>query len=63
MIAGSVISCGLYLVLIPMTFCKTNANRPAFRLLLFLVMVLQFAVATILTVYITNNYQDYLSIL
>ena len=46
-----------------MTFCKIDVNRPVFRLLLFLAMVLQFAVATILTVYIKNNYQSYQDVL
>ena len=54
-VAGSGLSCLLYFCLIPMSLSNFTVARTPFRILLLFAIMLQFAVATILSVYLRNT--------
>ena len=54
-IVASSLSCIFYFILIPMSFNQASIMKTGFRMLLLLVIILQFAIATVLSVYIRNN--------
>ena len=62
-LTASSISCILYFVLIPMSLQNKNVALPTFRILLLAVIVLQFAIATILSVMLRNQQTGYNTII
>ena len=62
-LSASAISCLLYFVLIPMSLQNKNVALPSFRILLLAAIVLQFAIATILSLMLRNQQTAYNSLL